>query len=256
MILSFIMSILIVSPNSVPMRSVTIDGKEYRNGFYPDYFWFSRTREDYYSRAPEEVPGIQVGAGTYYPVPDEKYEFYQNKDFSNKAGGELYCLEEQWDDAHNYYTSAENYRFIIVAKNWPYPFWGSWGDWHLKGNMIRPKWDMFDQLLQGAYAIDDLNWVRDYVGKSTTLELPESSIEDAIFYSLEAFSVDSPYLSSLAVSLFLHDGELYYWVGSDSRYDFVTGIDKEDMYYFTPVDGKVGDYFAGIIETLAMPLKG
>ena len=67
--------------------------------------------------------------------------------------------------------------------------------------------------------------------------------------------MDSPHLNSLTVSLFLYDGELYYWVGSDARYDFVTGIDKEDMYYFTPVDGKVGDYFADIIETLSMSLR-
>lgn len=207
-------------PGSIEARTVTIDDKQYKSGFYPDYMWI----ED----VDTVEQGVKLETGMYYPVVANDFDLVLSDDAADRAGGYLYCLEEQWNDARKYYFDGNHYWFQLGQKLY-------FEDEYI---LIYPKWEMFDRLSQEAFAIKTIDWQREYVGRSGTLELSELQMGNGSFRYLRAVSRDGR-ISSLTIRLFLYEDQMFYFVGMDGR---------TKSWYFIPVSAEIERYFMGMIH--------
>lgn len=211
-------------------RTVKINGKKYKNSFYPSYIWVNKYEKD--------GDPIKVGLFKYQKVVNNNFELYQTDALINKTEGEIYCLEEQWENAYNYYHDSNNYYYRYGYDNYVPKDEESY-------MITNIEFEKFDILANGGNN-DSLNWQEFIKNASNKLELSYEQRSKGKIVWLQGYTTDELFATALQ-ELLIYENKLYYFIGMDGNYDAKTGIDGEDVYYYIPVPDEVNEYFLKLI---------
>lgn len=80
-------------------KKVTIDGTTYRNGFYGNLWPINITFKG---------DSIKVGNNEFHHINCEKFDWVHSA-IGGTTSGILYCAEDQWKEALEYYTDSDNF---------------------------------------------------------------------------------------------------------------------------------------------------
>jgi len=100
-LLVLMLSSCAIASNAIVPITVTIDGVTYRDGFYGNLWPEKLTYQDYV---------YEVGIWKFRRVDYDKYDWVHSA-IGGTTSGVLYCAENQWEQAHEYYTDSSNFVF-------------------------------------------------------------------------------------------------------------------------------------------------
>lgn len=214
-------------------EKVKIDGKTYKKDFYPSYLWVNSYDKD--------GDSVKIGINKYQKIINNKFELYHSDSTSDKMNGEIYCLDEQCQEAYNYYHDSNNYYFKYKFDSYIIKD----TDDKIINNIT---FDNFD-ILATANDYDILNWKKLFVDKSDTLELSYEQVKTGRNFCIKGYTKDNLFVTATQ-KLFIYQNRLYYFVGEDGNYDYRTGIDGDDIYYYSPVSDEIQEYFLNAINNV------
>ncbi len=163
----------------------------------------------------------------YYRVRNDDSALYQCDFYTDKSGGDLFCLREQW-------TITTGLTAVIPCAM------KKFGD--QTPVEISADLEMFGELAGEAQRsfLEDINWPEIYSDKPGTLTLAETEKAEGAAYCLEAHTDDGRFRSSVA-ELRIYRGRLYRFIGYDGR---------TELTYYYPRGEMVQDYFTELLGSL------
>lgn len=92
--------------------SVTIEGVEYRNGFYGDLYPMFGEVENIRSDTLQKGIVYDDGTHEFRRVDFEGHDWVHSY-IGPYAGGTVYCAENQWEQMNDYYADPDNFQYYI-----------------------------------------------------------------------------------------------------------------------------------------------
>ncbi|MBQ7183855.1 MAG: hypothetical protein IJR97_07705 [Clostridia bacterium] len=209
------------------VHRAVIGGCQYLSGFYPDFLYVKDLlKEDAFVRR-----GL-LGLAKYYRVKSDDFVLYQCDFYTDKSGGDLFCIQEQWPDAYKYYHDGAHYHFLVRHMKY-----GDQAPVEISADL-----EMFGKLASEAQrsSWEDLHWMEIYSDKPETLALTETEKAEGTTYCLEAHTDDGRFVSSI-VELMIYRGRLYHFIGHNGR---------TELTYYYPCNEAVQTYFTALLGNL------
>jgi hypothetical protein len=207
---------------------VTIDGIQYRNGFYGDLLPVNLIFEN---------ESYEVGFNIFHRVECDQFDWVHSergKIIENGVrygGGELYCAENQWEQARSYYANNNNFKYYYIIG-------GIYSDNSTEIKDIDYyKFDML-MLFINEHKYEPFNQNKDV--KTRRLPIPEEKFFPEIGFYRES---NDGYFSSFKSNRFrVVDGNLLFVY----QYDYGYGEYEEMVACDVPND--LGQYFIELLS--------
>ena len=207
-------------------KSYEINGTEYLPDFYADYMYV----DDFDVIAGETVT---IGFREFAHIEND-FDIYQ-ADIGNKQNGKLFCSEDDFEAAKEFYASSENYTCRYVKSNkdsYNYDRWTTG---------VEVDYADFEELVETFESFDPI-----YLKKHTEecdLKLENEEFDVDRCYYIQEISNDG-LLHSRRVDLYYYDGELYYYVLSMGG-----ATDKElEGHYYMKLSDHMNEVFLPIFQ--------
>lgn len=213
----------------VPAK-VEIDGVEYRTGFYDDTLWLQ-------DRLPRSEEEFEVGGKVFRRMECGEFDCVWAR-IGPKTGGMLYCREDQWDEAQEYYADGENFDYycIVGAKE---------AKKEEKQTFEVPEMDLekFDALGKhgSTFDYDPFDLVHNKAAEYKEITIDTRKIDPRPYISFYKDSKDGIFTSYKAHYFFVMEGKLY-----QARYH----NQSEEVVAAVEVPEETGEYFVELIEGL------
>lgn len=225
-----------ITEDDYSKKTVKIDGKLYRAGFYSNDLW-PKIKE-------HPVDGIKVGRVTYYPVELSGFECLHAPHTNGTTNGLVYCLDSQWEEAKAYYEDQENFSYYCdITTDWISGTENS--DIHRIDDMDPEKFeDLKNWAEKRNDPFDALDRTLGEIEEADPIYRPSLPEFYGIFFYKE--SNDGNFVTFKGDEYTIVDGKLYYIRNYNA---------KEKMLHVIEMPEETADYFIDLVNSLDSPYR-